>query len=251
MEGSVANQGNGWSPGDLVRLREGPYADFPEKVPSVDRDRGLVELMVDNFGRETRLEVPRATLNTVNPDWSERPVPSETICSLTAWNGRSAPSLARKALGGEQLPVSLRDDIDRSVDHSDGRVVVDGVGGSVDPGGHRSASTMVFSGMSGWSRCGKIEKSTMPSAVSPPSGVPWTKSSPIRGVITMLPALNPTQIVWDSDGRRSARPDCLIQWHRYRVSPPFTSRTSASRTHDFQRSSSRLGSAVSSRILPS
>lgn len=58
MEGSVASQGNGWSPGDLVRLREGPYADFPGKVLSVDRDRGLVEVMVDIFGRETRVEVP-------------------------------------------------------------------------------------------------------------------------------------------------------------------------------------------------
>lgn len=58
MEGSVPNQGNGWSPGDLVRLREGPYADFPGKVLSVDRARGLVEVMVDIFGRETRVEVP-------------------------------------------------------------------------------------------------------------------------------------------------------------------------------------------------
>jgi uncharacterized iron-regulated membrane protein len=32
-----------------------------------------------------------------------------------------------------------------------------------------------------------------------------------------------------SDGRRSASPDCRIQWHRYVASPPAVSRTSASR----------------------
>src|SRR2546430_3569651 len=87
----------------------------------------------------------------------------------------------------------------------------------------------------------------MPSVLSPPvGGFHPTKSSPIRGVITMLPALSPTQTVSRSDGRRSASPDCRIQWHRYRASPPFTSRTSVSRTHGIQRSSPMLGSAVSS-----
>ena len=62
----------------------------------------------------------------------------------------------------------------------------------------------------------------------------------------MLPALSPTQTVSGSDGRRSASPDSRIQWHRYRASPPFTSRTSVSRTQGTQRSSSMLGSAVSS-----
>ena len=87
----------------------------------------------------------------------------------------------------------------------------------------------------------------MPSVLSlPVGGFHPTKSSPIRGVITMLPALSPTQTVSRSDGRRSASPDCRIQWHRYRASPPFTSRTSVSRTQGTQRSSSMLGSAVSS-----
>src|SRR4051794_24884506 len=62
----------------------------------------------------------------------------------------------------------------------------------------------------------------------------------------MLPALSPTQTISCSDGRMSASPDCRIQWHRYSASPPFTSRTSVSRTHDTQRSWSMLGSAVSS-----
>src|SRR3954451_6728355 len=68
----------------------------------------------------------------------------------------------------------------------------------------------------------------------------------MRGVITMLPALSPTQTVSCSDGRRSASPDCRIQWHRYRASPPFTSTTSVSRTQGTQRSSPMLGNAVSS-----
>src|SRR5204863_8597620 len=49
-----------------------------------------------------------------------------------------------------------------------------------------------------------------------------------------------------SDGNRSASPDCRIQWLRYRGSPPFTSRTSVSRTRGTQSASSMLGSAVSS-----
>jgi hypothetical protein len=82
--------------------------------------------------------------------------------------------------------------------------------------------------------------------VAPVGRLPPTKSSPMRGVITMLPALSPTQSVSRSDGRSSASPDCRIQWHRYNASPPLTSRTSASRTQGTQRSSPMLGSAVSS-----
>src|SRR5262245_559319 len=63
----------------------------------------------------------------------------------------------------------------------------------------------------------------------------------------MLPALTPTQTVSRSDGRRSARPEARIQWQRYAASPPSTSNTSVSRTAGTQRSSSRLGRAVSSR----
>ena len=63
----------------------------------------------------------------------------------------------------------------------------------------------------------------------------------------MLPALTPTQTVSGNDGRRSARPDSRIQWHRYVASPPSTSSTSASRTQGTQRSAPMLGSAVSSR----
>lgn len=67
MERSVASNDDGWAPGDLVRLREGPYADFPGKVLSVDRTRGLVEVVVDIFGRETRVEVPPGHLEHREP----------------------------------------------------------------------------------------------------------------------------------------------------------------------------------------
>src|SRR5919199_1119245 len=116
------------------------------------------------------------------------------------------------------------------------------------PAAHFSAAAIVFSGKAGLSRCGKIEKSTMPSVRSLPlGGFHPMKSSPTRGVMTMLPALSPTQIVSGSDGRSPARPDCCIQWHRYKASPPSTSRTSVSWTQRTQRSASMLGSAVSSR----
>src|SRR5215203_1411571 len=87
----------------------------------------------------------------------------------------------------------------------------------------------------------------MPSVSSPPlGGVQRTKSSPIVGASTMLPALSPTQTVSRSDGKRSASPDCRIQEHRYKGSPPFTNRTSVSWTRGTQRASSMLGSAGSS-----
>jgi hypothetical protein len=57
---------------------------------------------------------------------------------------------------------------------------------------------MVFDGRPGLSTCGKIEKSTMPSVLSSlvRRGSHATKSSPIRGVITMLPPLRPTHTVF-------------------------------------------------------
>src|SRR5438034_646869 len=118
--------------------------------------------------------------------------------------------------------------------------------GPDNPAAHRSAAAMEFVVRSGFSTCGKIEKSTTPSVLSPAGDCQVTKSAPTRGVITMLPALTPTQTVSSSDGRRSARPDARSQWHRYAASPPSTSRTSVSRTSGTQRSASRLGRAVSS-----
>ena len=156
-------------------------------------------------------------------------------------------SSSRRSTGRKQLPVPLRDDVDAAVDHSDGGLVVDGVRRTCNAGhplfclGHRVARHALRA------RCGKIEKSTIPSVLSSPlGGFHPTKSSPIRGVITMLPALSPTQTVSLSEGSRSTSPDSRIQWHRYRASPPDASSTSASRTRGTHRSSSMLGSAVSS-----
>src|SRR6478735_8631808 len=110
-----------------------------------------------------------------------------------------------------------------------------------------SASAMELPGMPSGARCGQMEKSTMPSVSSLPVGdLHPTKSSPMRGVITMLPALSPTHTVSVRDGKRSTSPDSRIQWYRYRASPPATSRTSVSRTSGTHFSSSMLGSAVSS-----
>src|SRR5215471_14489299 len=105
---------------------------------------------------------------------------------------------------------------------------------------------MELSGRSGWSTCGKIEKSTISSASSlPEGGFQHMASSPMLGAITMLPPLTPTQTA-RSDGMRSASPDCRIQWHRYSESPPPASRASVSWTRGTHSSSSILGSAVSS-----
>lgn len=76
---------------------------------------------------------------------------------------------------------------------------------------HLSASARVFSGICSWSRCGKIEKSTTPSVRSSGAACQLTKSSPIRGVITMLPALIPTQTVSGSDDMIRDSPDSRIQ----------------------------------------
>jgi hypothetical protein len=66
------------------------------------------------------------------------------------------------------------------------------------------------------------------------------------GVITMLPALSPTQTA-PSDGNISASPDSRIQWARYSESPPDASRASTSCTIGAHVSSGMLGSAVSSK----
>ena len=75
-----------------------------------------------------------------------------------------------------------------------------------------SAVAMVLSGICSWSRCGKIEKSTTPSVRSSGAEGHEMKSSPIRGVITMLPALIPTQTVSGSDSTTRDRPDSRTQW---------------------------------------
>ena len=116
----------------------------------------------------------------------------------------------------EQLPVPFGDDFDGVLGHFDGGLIVELR--IPDPGyqaAQLSASAMVLPGTPSGFTCGQIEKSTTPSVSSlSVGGFHSTKSSPIRGVITMLPALSPTQTISRSDGRRSASPDSRIQWHR-------------------------------------
>ena len=72
--------------------------------------------------------------------------------------------------------------------------------------------SIVFSDSSGWSRWGKMAKSTNPNARSSPHGAfQPTKSAPMRGVITMLPALIPIQIVSGIEGSSSVSPHSRIQ----------------------------------------
>jgi hypothetical protein len=101
------------------------------------------------------------------------------------------------------------DHLDGAVDDLDGRLFVDGVGRDADFGG---PPLCVGQGVRRKaSRCGKIEKSTTPRARSSGADGHSTKYPPIRGVITMLPALTPTQTVSGSEGSRSASPDSRIQ----------------------------------------
>jgi len=80
-----------------------------------------------------------------------------------------------RASRAEQLPVPFGDDLDGAVDQFD-------------------------------------RGSTIPNVSSSPAGgFQRTKSSPMLGAITMLPALSPTQTVSVSDGSRSASPHCRIQ----------------------------------------
>ena len=71
----------------------------------------------------------------------------------------------------------------------DCRLFVDGVGRDADVGGPPLCVSWVFLGKA--FRCGKIEKSTTPRVRSSGANGHSTKYVPIRGVITMLPALAP------------------------------------------------------------
>ncbi len=47
----------GYQPGETVRIKEGPFADFMGTVAEVDEDRGKVHVQVSFFGRETPVEL--------------------------------------------------------------------------------------------------------------------------------------------------------------------------------------------------
>ena len=89
--------------------------------------------------------------------------------------------------------MSLGDNFHATVGHFDSGLIVNGVPRN------RQASGPLFAPRHGiprgapGRRCGKIENSTSPGVLSPPAGgFQRTKSSPMLGAITMLPALIPT-----------------------------------------------------------
>lgn len=45
------------SPGDVVRITDGPFKDFEGKVSEVDEARGKVKVLVSIFGRDTPVEL--------------------------------------------------------------------------------------------------------------------------------------------------------------------------------------------------
>ncbi|MBB6284355.1 transcription termination/antitermination protein NusG [Geobacillus subterraneus] len=42
---------------ETVRIKEGPFANFTGKIEAIDPDKQKVKLLVDMFGRETRVEL--------------------------------------------------------------------------------------------------------------------------------------------------------------------------------------------------
>lgn len=49
-------------PGDTVLVTDGPFAQFTGPVHAIDRERNRVQLVVQIFGDDTRIDIP---LNTV------------------------------------------------------------------------------------------------------------------------------------------------------------------------------------------
>jgi transcriptional antiterminator NusG len=47
----------GLTPGQMVRIVSGPFAEFMGAIDTVDEDKGKVRVMVSFFGRETPVEL--------------------------------------------------------------------------------------------------------------------------------------------------------------------------------------------------
>ena len=45
------------TPGDLVKIIDGPFKDYDGKVSEIDEQRGRVKVMVPVFGRDTAIEL--------------------------------------------------------------------------------------------------------------------------------------------------------------------------------------------------
>ncbi|MQY37919.1 Transcription termination/antitermination protein NusG [Streptomyces sp. RB17] len=52
-------------PGDTVLVTDGPFAQFTGPVRAIDRERHRVELVVQIFGDDTRIDVPLDTVEKV------------------------------------------------------------------------------------------------------------------------------------------------------------------------------------------
>ena len=123
-----------------------------------------------------------------------------------------ATSLNAGRLWPELGPLPFGDHLGGAVDDLDGRLFVDGVRRDADVGG----PPLRVGQRVGWESLQVREdrKSTTPRVRSSGADGHLTKDAPIRGVITMLPALTPTHTMSGSEGSRSASPDSRIQWHR-------------------------------------
>jgi transcriptional antiterminator NusG len=53
-------------PGDTVLVKDGPFAEFTGPIRSIDRERGRVQLVVQIFGDDTRIDVPLSMVEKVS-----------------------------------------------------------------------------------------------------------------------------------------------------------------------------------------
>jgi transcriptional antiterminator NusG len=57
MQKSTTEHSIDLTPGDLVKIADGPFKDFEGKVAEVDTQRGKIKVLVSMFGRETPVEL--------------------------------------------------------------------------------------------------------------------------------------------------------------------------------------------------
>lgn len=53
------------SPGDPVKIIDGPFKDFDGKVSEVDQERGKVKVLINIFGRDTSVELEGAQIKKI------------------------------------------------------------------------------------------------------------------------------------------------------------------------------------------
>ncbi len=57
MESSRIEEDVQYEIGEIVKIIDGPFADYEGKIQSIDSERGKVKLLVSMFGRETPVEL--------------------------------------------------------------------------------------------------------------------------------------------------------------------------------------------------